>query len=310
MDIKSEKINILSEGNIHSKFSTLSGKMGTFSIRAMDHLKLSIRTSYPCIIFTEQHSEITIFTKKKEFTLATNSLLILNANLSFEIQKLTPHCQLSLLFPTWPLIEKTGQVYQLNATELNEIFSRQIQLPQNTWLEQIFQRYTFSRQIEKNTINFANKFLEFEIIKEIFYLNRMKNNPKLKDTFPINEKILSRAPKVVEDAIQYIEKNLLGNLNLEMVINEISISRSTLSRHFNQVFGKSPWQFIKERRLQEAHLILRSTNFNVGEVSQMIKYENPSIFIKEFKKKFGKTPFEIIKDQRNRHDSNVRLSDS
>lgn len=67
-------------------------------------------------------------------------------------------------------------------------------------------------------------------------------------------------------------------------------SLSGFKRDFEETFQVSPGHWIRQKRLEHAHFLLRNTDKNVSEVSMEIGYESVSHFIKAYKCKYGSTP--------------------
>ncbi|GAB4034471.1 helix-turn-helix transcriptional regulator [Spirosoma gilvum] len=67
-------------------------------------------------------------------------------------------------------------------------------------------------------------------------------------------------------------------------------SLSAFKRDFEEHFHTSPGHWIRQKRLEHAHFLIRNTDKNVSEVSMEIGYESVSHFIKAFKNQFGFTP--------------------
>ncbi|MVM40446.1 helix-turn-helix domain-containing protein [Spirosoma sp. HMF3257] len=67
-------------------------------------------------------------------------------------------------------------------------------------------------------------------------------------------------------------------------------SLSAFKREFEDHFHTSPGQWVRQKRLEHAHFLLRNTNKNVSEVSMEIGYESVSHFIKAYKLQYGFTP--------------------
>ncbi|UFH54572.1 helix-turn-helix transcriptional regulator [Spirosoma sp. KNUC1025] len=67
-------------------------------------------------------------------------------------------------------------------------------------------------------------------------------------------------------------------------------SLSAFKRDFEDHFHTSPGHWIRKKRLEHAHFLLRNTHQNVSEVSMEIGYESVSHFIKAYKQQYGFTP--------------------
>ncbi|GAB2530088.1 helix-turn-helix transcriptional regulator [Spirosoma aerophilum] len=71
-------------------------------------------------------------------------------------------------------------------------------------------------------------------------------------------------------------------------------SLSAFKRDFEEHFHTSPGHWIRRKRLEHAHFLLRNTDKNVSEVSMEIGYESVSHFIKAYKSQYGATPKRMV----------------
>jgi len=71
-------------------------------------------------------------------------------------------------------------------------------------------------------------------------------------------------------------------------------SLSAFKRDFEEHFNSSPGHWIRHKRLEHAHFLLRNTDKNVSEVSMEIGYESVSHFIKAYKYQYGATPKRMV----------------
>ena len=83
---------------------------------------------------------------------------------------------------------------------------------------------------------------------------------------------------------------LLKPLSMNELARLSGRSLSAFKRDFEDHFHTSPGQWIREKRIEHAHFLLRNTNKNVSEVSMEIGYESVSHFIKAYKQQYGFTP--------------------
>ena len=88
---------------------------------------------------------------------------------------------------------------------------------------------------------------------------------------------------------------LMSSYSLKpLTLNELARlsgrSLSAFKRDFQEEFSTSPAYWIKQRRLEHADFLLRTTPMNVSEISAEIGYESVSHFIKAYKGKYGATP--------------------
>lgn len=76
---------------------------------------------------------------------------------------------------------------------------------------------------------------------------------------------------------------------------EMCMSRSNLHLKMKALTGESTNDFIRRVRLNKAMELLKTSRYNVSEVSAMVGYSTPSYFTTSFKKRFGYSPSELVK---------------
>ena len=82
-------------------------------------------------------------------------------------------------------------------------------------------------------------------------------------------------------------------LTLEEFAKLSGRSLSSFKRDFRALFQQSPRHWINSRRLEQARMILSSTDTSVSEVCFEVGFENISHFSQLFKKKYGCTPSSV-----------------
>lgn len=88
----------------------------------------------------------------------------------------------------------------------------------------------------------------------------------------------------------FMEKIYKEKLSLEKIAQFSGRSLSIFKKEFKSIFNTSPIEWIYERRLNDAYVLLKESNQNVDEIAFQCGFENTSHFIKRFKNKFGITP--------------------
>lgn len=145
---------------------------------------------------------------------------------------------------------------------------------------------TFTNDFEQNEL-FYN-LAESIITDQRFIFN---NLAKLKFKKTITNQEVLRA---IMNAKSFIDEYSNENLSLENIAQQTGISKFHFIRVFKSVFGISPYQYQKCKRLEQAKLdLLRGgeilfTALNYG-------FPDTQTFTKAFKKQFGQTPGSIRK---------------
>ncbi len=90
-------------------------------------------------------------------------------------------------------------------------------------------------------------------------------------------------------ALKYIHENFTEEISIKTLAEKAHLSRNQFSRIFLRYTGFTPYQYIKEYRLNMALAMLRK-GISVGEVAQKCAFLSTSAFSSSFKKKFGESP--------------------
>jgi AraC-like DNA-binding protein len=89
---------------------------------------------------------------------------------------------------------------------------------------------------------------------------------------------------------QYVRAHLSEPLTVADMADLVNLSPSAFAHLFRDVTGRSPYQFVKEMRLDRARELLVDGDFTVARISKEVGYASVSHFISEFRGRFGVTP--------------------
>jgi len=96
------------------------------------------------------------------------------------------------------------------------------------------------------------------------------------------------------ERIHYAKDLLIKNIENAPDLIELArmagLSRSKLHYNFRAVYGITPFDYLRNRRLEKARLLLDEGNMNVTEVAYSIGYSSLSHFAGVFKQYFGTSP--------------------
>lgn len=101
--------------------------------------------------------------------------------------------------------------------------------------------------------------------------------------------------KTIEPAVTYLENHMFDhNLRIDTLPSLCSISSAYFRRIFLSVYGMTPSKYIEEKRLSYAKSLLENESTDtIGEIAQMVGYDDPLYFGKVFKKKYGVSPSQL-----------------
>ncbi|MCL2409274.1 MAG: AraC family transcriptional regulator [Oscillospiraceae bacterium] len=94
----------------------------------------------------------------------------------------------------------------------------------------------------------------------------------------------------IQNAINFIENNLLENINADNVATHIHSSTDYFQRIFNIATGLSISEYIRNRRLTLAGEEIKNTQAKIIDVSLKYNYDSPDSFTKAFTRFHGITP--------------------
>ena len=99
-----------------------------------------------------------------------------------------------------------------------------------------------------------------------------------------------QANKKVTRISEYIEQHLTEDLSLNDVAEWIDLSPAYVSRIFKEGTGENFVEYLSERRVEQAELLLKNTHLSIKEVGFKCGFNNMQTFIRTFKKISGCTP--------------------
>jgi AraC family transcriptional regulator len=79
-------------------------------------------------------------------------------------------------------------------------------------------------------------------------------------------------------------------IGLSEIAAAACLSPTHLLRSFRQAFGQSPYQFLTEKRIQRAMLLLRTTALPVTEICAAVSFESLGTFSSLFRRRTGVSP--------------------
>jgi AraC-like DNA-binding protein len=116
----------------------------------------------------------------------------------------------------------------------------------------------------------------------------------------IDASMQERSTNAVSASIHFLKTNLSRQVTVAELAEFVAMSPSTFAHLFKSVIGVSPYQFLKQLRLERALELLCESDNNVSETSAAVGYASLSHFINEFKRRYGVTPGHYVASQRER----------
>lgn len=95
--------------------------------------------------------------------------------------------------------------------------------------------------------------------------------------------------------IHLVNKHYNMHHDTKFYADEMHITPSYLNKIIKSNLGINAYDYITNRIISEAKVLLRLTKINISELSYKLGYENPNYFIRLFKKVAGVTPLDFSK---------------
>ena len=96
-----------------------------------------------------------------------------------------------------------------------------------------------------------------------------------------------RSPKIVTDALGYIEENYMHDVSLSGVAEHFFVSAEYLSRAFKKHTGFTFSEYLNHYRIKESNKLLIQTDMKISEIATACGFHSSNHFCKSYKKTVG-----------------------
>lgn len=94
-------------------------------------------------------------------------------------------------------------------------------------------------------------------------------------------------------AKSYLDKNVCENVSINILCELIQMSRSKFKRMFTQIFGKPPYRYHLENKLEKGKELIETKRLSISETAYFLGYDDHGSFTRAFKKYHGFLPSEL-----------------
>ena len=160
--------------------------------------------------------------------------------------------------------------------------------------------------LEKGADAFLSKPFDLEELHLVID-NLIQNRQRLKGKFSgaqlqadkvEHPEVKGNDELLMERIMKAINKNLSdSDFNVDMLTQEVGISRAQLHRKMKEMTGISTSEFIRNIRLEQAARLLKEQKINVTQVAYTVGFSNLAHFSTIFRKHFGISPSEYAEQQ-------------
>ena len=96
----------------------------------------------------------------------------------------------------------------------------------------------------------------------------------------------------IKNCLLYIEMNLSSELSTSMLSEYLGKNVNSLSAQFKKEVGINIVAYIRQKRIQQAKVLLRKTDFSVQDIASQVGIPDANYFTKQFKAETGITPMQ------------------
>ena len=101
------------------------------------------------------------------------------------------------------------------------------------------------------------------------------------------------------EIIEFIKANVSNpDLKVDDLSKNAGMSRSPFFKKLKNLTGKTPNDFIRDIRLNQAAKLLLKSDLNITEIAYQTGFTSPKYFRECFKKQFGESPSQYIENKK------------
>lgn len=131
-------------------------------------------------------------------------------------------------------------------------------------------------------------YLESKVL-EVLSLVTHNLNQSLKRT-RLSVKLDKKDFRLLSKVITFMKKNLSEYPSMKELATVANMSTTRFQMAFKQAYGTTPYQYLKEMRMNHALLLLQNSDYNVQTIANEVGYKNAGHFAGILKKTYGITP--------------------
>ncbi|KAA9002574.1 helix-turn-helix transcriptional regulator [Affinibrenneria salicis] len=97
----------------------------------------------------------------------------------------------------------------------------------------------------------------------------------------------------VQQVRDMLESGAADQLTIAEIASNVSMSESTLQRHFRQTFNMTVFEYLRNCRLQRAMLAMQKEGIGIAQAASLAGYNSPANFATALRRVYGVTPGQV-----------------
>ncbi len=138
------------------------------------------------------------------------------------------------------------------------------------------------------TGEFGSELYIKQCLLHIFYL-------MLKDAEDTKSAVRNGKSRLVKEVLDYIKKNYGEPMSLQLLAEQVHVSKEYLCRTFRSLSDSSPIEYLNRYRIRQSTFLLVQTDKSISEIAQACGFNHSSYYGKLFYEYMGCTPTEYRK---------------
>ena len=131
----------------------------------------------------------------------------------------------------------------------------------------------------------TSQYFRIKVLELLYHATKLRKEDRVAATYYAREHI-----EIVERVRKAMLKDLSRSTPLEQFLRGEAISTVTFQTIFKQIYGRSPYAYLKHYRMNSAAVQLRESNESINQIALSLGYSNASKFARAFRDVFGVLP--------------------
>ena len=131
----------------------------------------------------------------------------------------------------------------------------------------------------------TSQYFRIKVLELLYHATKLRKEDRVAATYYAREHI-----EIVKRVRKAMLKDLSRSTPLEQFLRGEAISTVTFQNIFKQIYGRSPYAYLKHYRMNSAAVQLRESNESINQIALSLGYSNASKFARAFRDVFGVLP--------------------
>ena len=131
----------------------------------------------------------------------------------------------------------------------------------------------------------TSQYFRIKVLELLYHATKLRKEDRVAATYYAREHI-----EIVKRVRKAMLKDLSRSTPLEQFLRGEAISTVTFQTIFKQIYGRSPYAYLKHYRMNSAAVQLRESNESINQIALSLGYSNASKFARAFRDVVGVLP--------------------